>query len=90
MGLRIRPLWGLFVLVLGAPAPVAAQEATSNPEMTAIFEADQAARANPARIDWSVVGAEDEQRRARTKALLDHGALHGAFSREMAARRARN
>lgn len=47
---------------------------SSNPEMRAIFEADQAARAG-ASIDWAVVGPQDEARRRRTHELLDAGAL---------------
>jgi hypothetical protein len=53
--------------------------------MTSIFEADQADR-RASSIDWSVVGPRDEARRARTKVLLDAGALqsgddfwHAAF-----------
>lgn len=49
----------------------------TNAEMTSIFVADQAAR-EPGKIDWSVVGPADEQRRRRTKALLDSGALQSA------------
>jgi hypothetical protein len=48
----------------------------TNAEMTALFEADQAARADPARIDWAVVGPQDAARQKRTKALLDAGALN--------------
>lgn len=58
----------------------------SNREMTAMFEADQAARRNPVEIDWDVVAREDEVRRVRTRALLDAGELrsgddffHAAF-----------
>jgi hypothetical protein len=59
----------------------------TNPEMTAIFEADQADRASGgAAIDWSVVTPRDEARRARTLALVAAGALasgddywHAAF-----------
>ena len=50
----------------------------SNPEMTALFEADQAARQAGAAVDWSVVEQEDQVRRARTKQLLDAGALQSA------------
>lgn len=46
-----------------------------NPEMAGIFETDQAARQNPATIDWPVVGKEDTARRLRVKALLDGGQL---------------
>jgi hypothetical protein len=48
----------------------------SNREMTALFQADQAARTRPGEIDWTIVAREDEARRARTKALLDSGALN--------------
>jgi len=57
-------------------------------EMTAIFEADQADRSAgvSAAIDWSLVTPRDEARRARTRALLEAGALasgddfyHAAF-----------
>ena len=58
----------------------------SNPEMTAIFTADQDARKEGADIDWSKVGPEDDKRRARTRVLLESGALrsgddfyHAAF-----------
>lgn len=58
----------------------------TNTEMTAIFDADQAARQDRQKIDWAVVGAADEQRRIRTQALIDAGTLrsgddflHAAF-----------
>jgi hypothetical protein len=58
----------------------------SNPEMRAIFEADQAARLGPGPIDWSAVEPQDRARRQRTRQLLDAGALqsgddywHAAF-----------
>ena len=50
----------------------------SNPEMTALFQADQAARQAGQPIDWSIVAQEDRTRRARTKQLLDAGALQSA------------
>lgn len=68
------------------------QSWTKNAEMTAIFEADQAARQAGPDIDWEVVSREDEARRVRTKALLDAGALqsgddfyHAAFVFQLAA-----
>jgi hypothetical protein len=62
--------------VLSAPA---AQGPATNHEMTAIFDADQAARALPPdKMNWSIVEPQDAQRRARTKQLLDSGALHSA------------
>lgn len=70
-----------------APPPVATSAApATNAEMTAIFDADQADREAGAKIDWSAVRPRDLARRARTKALLDAGALqsgddyyHAAF-----------
>ncbi|KLE36045.1 hypothetical protein [Aurantiacibacter luteus] len=55
---------------------IAAQEAqvADNPEMAAIYAADQAARTGTA-IDWDVVGREDEARRVRTREMLDAGEL---------------
>lgn len=58
----------------------------TNAEMTAIFTADQAERQNLQSIDWKVVGAADQVRRARTQSMLDAGLLrsgedyyHAAF-----------
>jgi hypothetical protein len=86
----------LLVRAARGAAPVPAQLAgrsfalpfnrPTNPEMTAMFEADQAARLGGKVIDWSVVGAQDREHRKRAKALLDSGALasgddfyHAAF-----------
>jgi hypothetical protein len=76
-------------LALSAAAPAEEPRVSplpTNPEMTRIFEADQAARKSPAAIDWTKVGPEDAARRKRTKELLDAGALqsgddywHAAF-----------
>ncbi|HEX5181829.1 MAG TPA: hypothetical protein VFW19_01630 [Allosphingosinicella sp.] len=49
----------------------------SNAEMTRLYDEDQAARQSD-HIDWTIVGPQDAARRARTKALLDAGALHSA------------
>ncbi len=56
--------------------PISAYWST-NAEMTAIFDADQADRmgGDPWRIDWSVVAKADAKRRKRTQELLDLGAL---------------
>lgn len=61
-------------------------ERSTSAEMTAIFEADQTARASGKPIDWNKVGPEDRDRRIRTQALLDGGKLqsgddylHAAF-----------
>lgn len=58
---------------------------TTNAEMTAIFNADQADRAVP-NMNWDAVGPADQKRRERTSALLESGALqsgedyyHAAF-----------
>ncbi|OAN61573.1 hypothetical protein A7X12_23530 [Sphingomonas sp. TDK1] len=48
---------------------------TTNAEMTAIFTADQAARDNPAKIDWEALDRADKERRARTQFLIEKGAL---------------
>lgn len=50
----------------------------SNPEMRAMFIADQDARRAGGSTDWSKVEVEDERRRLRTQALLDVGALQSA------------
>ncbi|MGN8000484.1 hypothetical protein ACTJKY_16120 [Sphingomonas sp. 22176] len=63
-------------------APVSAKGAAqnsdriTNAEMTAIFKADQAARDNPANIDWEALDRADKERKARTQILLDRGALN--------------
>jgi hypothetical protein len=44
-------------------------------EMTEIFNADQAARADPAGIDWKIVLPADAVRRTRTQTMLDLGLL---------------
>lgn len=65
-----------------APGPdsVDVSDATrpSNAEMTAIYDADQAVRASKTPVDWKAVRPADRDRRARTRALLDTGALHSA------------
>jgi hypothetical protein len=47
----------------------------TNAEMTSIFMADQADRADSANIDWAVVAPRDAERLQRTEALLDEGQL---------------
>lgn len=44
-----------------------------NPELAAIYEADQAARARPAEVDWAVLLPEDRKRRHRVMELLQAG-----------------
>ncbi|HEU0134972.1 MAG TPA: hypothetical protein VFR28_09125 [Allosphingosinicella sp.] len=78
----IRPnLLGIALLVASAApasAQVAAAPAGSNPEMQKMFEADQGARLGAAAIDWTVLEKEDAARKARTRVLLDSGALKTA------------
>lgn len=50
-----------------------------NPEMTTIFQADQAARSDLKSIDWNKLSAADDQRRARTRQLLDSGGLRSGL-----------
>ncbi len=70
------PLHGIALLALAGAAPLSAQtERPTNAEMTAIFTADQAARADIAHVDTARLIAEDEARRTRTQALLDAGQL---------------
>ncbi|MEG3177425.1 hypothetical protein U1872_14375 [Sphingomonas sp. RB3P16] len=59
-----------------ATRPASAPQPGSNPEMTALFDADQKARDTPATIDWKILWPADRARRARTQVLLDTGALH--------------
>lgn len=61
-------------------------ERPTNPEMTAIFEADQAARRDWATNGRGTIPEEDAERRAQTQRLLDNGELrsgddfyHAAF-----------
>jgi hypothetical protein len=69
----------LAALLLLAASPPATPETPvypSNAEMAAIYAADQADRQpGAAAIDWSVVEPRDRARQARTRALLDAGAL---------------
>lgn len=55
-----------------------AEARANNREMADIFAADQAARAEPSKIDWEKVQVADKQRRARTQALIDAGKLNSA------------
>lgn len=76
----------LVTLSLMASPPLPAQQSgpgaqvdiRDNQEMTAIFIADQAAREQPATIDWKVLRPADEARRAQSQALLDAGKLSSA------------
>jgi hypothetical protein len=75
----------LLTFTGAAAAQTPAPNPASNPEMTRLFQEDQAAR-KAANIDWSVVGVQDAQRREATRRLLDAGRLttgedfhHAAF-----------
>ncbi len=61
-------------LLCAFPAIAADLPVPSNPEMAAIFKADQADRMHEP-IDWKVVKPADDKRLARTKQLLDAGEL---------------
>lgn len=61
-------------LLFAGSALAADKAAPSNPEMAAIFKADQADRMTQP-IDWKVVWPADEKRRIRTEQLLDEGDL---------------
>jgi hypothetical protein len=78
--MSVRALGIALLIASAAPAAgqVAAAPAASNPEMRAMFEADQGARLGTAKIDWTVLGKEDAARKARTRMLLDRGALNTA------------
>ncbi len=71
----------LAFLVYALPATAAPSENelskthSISAEMSAIFDADQAARKAP-KIDWAKVHDEDQVRRLRTQALLDSGQLN--------------
>lgn len=66
----------LLFVILGCtsntePAPLA----TDNPELLALYTADQDDRKAGSAIDWSVVAPRDSMRRVRVYALLDEGAV---------------
>ena len=77
-------LRALLLAATALPAPAAhaqdvtadtqAEQVADNPEMAALYAADQAARTGTA-IDWEVVARQDEARRIRTRAMLDAGEL---------------
>jgi len=60
--------------LLSAALPAMAR----NPELAAIYEADQAARSKPAEIDWTVLLPEDRKRRERVMELLRSGEVRAA------------
>jgi hypothetical protein len=57
---------------------VRAADVSSNHELSAIFDADQADRKDGLKTDWTVVAPRDKVRRARVKQMLDDGQLHSA------------
>jgi hypothetical protein len=56
-----------------------------NAQMKAIFDEDQRVRQPGEKIDWSVVGKTDAERREQTRKLLADGALHTGKDFEEAA-----
>jgi hypothetical protein len=64
----------LSVLALCLAAPAFAQHA----ELAAIYEGDQAARSEPAAIDWNTLAVEDRARRERVMQLLRAGEVGAA------------
>ena len=57
-----------------AVSPAADEQVADNPEMAAIYAADQASRTGTA-IDWEIVKREDALRKRRVRELLDTGGL---------------
>ncbi len=49
---------------------------STNAEMTALFDADQADRRDVSHVDWTVVSRTDATRRQQVRALLGRGDLH--------------
>jgi len=63
------------LLLLMSAAAAAQGDPVDNTEMTAIYEADQAPRAPGQSVDWEAVSKADSERRARTRVLIEEGAL---------------
>jgi len=57
---------------------VRATEASSNLELAAIFDVDQADRKDGLKTNWAVVAPRDKARRARVRQMLDADQLHSA------------
>jgi hypothetical protein len=66
--------FALLSLLCAVPAKAAEKRVSSNSEMAAIFDADQAERSVEP-IDWNVLILADAKRRVRTERLLDSGTL---------------
>lgn len=79
--MRIFPPLLAASFVLSAVAPTHAQ----NPELVALYQADQAARSNPASIDWEALVPEDRKRRERVLDILRAGAVKTAADYHRAA-----
>lgn len=87
MRLRLMAVIGCLFVASASFAAESTPPATSNAEMKAIFDADQADRSGSVgRIDWATVEPRDRARLARTRELLSAGALqtgddfyHAAF-----------
>ena len=79
--MRIFPPLLAASFVLSAAAPTHAQ----NPELVALYQADQAARSNPASIDWEALVPEDRKRRERVLDILRAGAVKTAADYHRAA-----
>jgi hypothetical protein len=57
---------------------VRAADVSSNQELTAIFDIDQADRKEGLNTDWAVVAPRDKARREQVRKMLDAGQLHSA------------
>lgn len=71
---RVGVLSLLIAFSLASTHPASAQ----NRELADIHEADQAARSDPAAIDWAVLSVEDSARRTRVMQLLRDGSVRSA------------
>jgi hypothetical protein len=63
----------------------AASTYAQNPELVALYQADQAARSNPAKIDWEALVPEDRKRRERVLDILRAGTVTTAVDYHHAA-----
>jgi hypothetical protein len=72
--MRVSRCLPLALLLLSAALPALA----GNPELAAIHQADQEARARPAEIDWTILLPEDRKRRERVMELLRAGEVRDA------------
>lgn len=76
--IRLLPVLAAGLALCGAALAqdAAAPDPQSNPEMAEIIAGDQGDRSmDPAQIDWAALNARDAARRARTRELLEAGAL---------------